>query len=100
VSVRHSVVAGMVTALLLGTGGAPASQAAPKPPSYKTCTALNRVYAHGVGRPNARDKTSGEGVTNFKRSNRLYRSNDGKGEAPPQEYDLDRDDDGIACEKL
>ena len=96
---RRSLIA-VVTALLLGTVGAVASQAAPTPPSYKTCKALNRVYAHGVGRTNARDKTSGERVTNFKRSDRLYRHNDGKGGAPPQEYDLDRDNDGIACEKL
>ena len=39
-------------------------------------------------------------MTNFKRSNRIYAYNDGKGGAPPREYDLDRDNDGIACEKL
>jgi hypothetical protein len=36
-----------------------------------------------------RDKTSGDPVTNFKRSNRLYRLNS----------HLDRDNDKIACEK-
>ena len=50
---------------------------------------LNRVYPHGVGRYGARDHTSGTPVTNFRRSNRLYRQNKG----------LDRDKDGIACEK-
>jgi hypothetical protein len=39
-------------------------------------------------------------VTNFRRSNRLYAANDGKGGAPPQEYGLDRDNDGIVCEKI
>jgi hypothetical protein len=90
----------MVTALLLGGVSAVASQAAAEPKSYKDCKALNRVYPHGVGRVNARDKTSGRRVTNFKRSNRVYAYNDGKGGAPPTEYDLDRDNDGIACEKL
>jgi hypothetical protein len=88
----------MVTALLLGGVSAVESHAAAKP--YKDCKALNRDYPHGVGRENARDRTSGKRVTNFKRSNRLYSRNDGKGGAPPQEYDLDRDNDGIACEKL
>jgi hypothetical protein len=67
---------------------------------YKDCKALNRAYPHGVGRVNARDKTSGKRVTNFERSNRVYSYNDGTGGAPPREYDLDRDKDGIACEKL
>jgi hypothetical protein len=97
---RTRTGAAIVAALAIGAAGVPASQAAPKPPSYETCKALNRVYPHGVGRMGARDKTSGEAVTNFKRSNRLYSRNDGKGVAPPKEYDLDRDHDGIACEKV
>jgi Ni/Co efflux regulator RcnB len=57
---------------------------------YSNCTALNRVYRHGVGRYGARDHTSsGDPVTNFKRSNTLYRQNSR----------LDRDKDGVACEK-
>jgi hypothetical protein len=42
----------------------------------------------------ARDKTSGTPVTSFKRSNALYNTSmrNNKG--------LDRDKDGIACEKL
>jgi hypothetical protein len=39
-------------------------------------------------------------VTNFTRNNKVYRQNDGKGGSPPLEYDLDRDNDGIACEQL
>jgi hypothetical protein len=91
----------MVTALLLGTVGAVGSQAAAKPKSYKNCTALNRVYPHGVGRKNARDKTTTDDrVTNFKRSNTVYAYNDGREPRHPGEHDLDRDNDGIACEKL
>jgi hypothetical protein len=51
---------------------------------------LTASTPHGVGRYGARDHTSGTPVTNFRRSNRLYRQNRG----------LDRDKDGIACEKL
>jgi hypothetical protein len=58
--------------------------------SYRNCKALNARYPHGVGRVGARDHTaSGNPVTNFRRSNLLYRANRG----------LDRDKDGIACEK-
>jgi hypothetical protein len=66
--------------------------------AYKSCKALNKDYAHGVGRRAARDRTSAERVTNFSRNNGLYRANDGS--SPPVEYDLDRDNDGIACEQL
>jgi hypothetical protein len=57
--------------------------------TYRNCTALNRHYPHGVGKPHAHDHTSGTPVTNFKRSKRLYRAN----------KQSDRDGDGIACEK-
>lgn len=62
---------------------------AAKAKTYKNCTALNKAYPHGVGKPGARDKTSGTPVTNFKRSNPLYNANSKS----------DRDKDGIACEK-
>jgi hypothetical protein len=65
---------------------------------YPSCKALNRDYPHGVGRKGARDKTSGTRVTNFTRNNKLYAYNDGAG-TDPREHDLDRDNDGIACEK-
>lgn len=58
--------------------------------SYANCTALNAVYPHGVGRPGAVDHvTSGKPVTTFFVSLSLYTANTG----------LDRDKDGIACEK-
>ncbi len=57
--------------------------------SFSNCSALNRVYSHGVGKPGARDSTSGKRVTNFTRSTKLYNANRSK----------DRDGDGIACEK-
>jgi|CXWJ01.1.fsa_nt_gi hypothetical protein len=56
---------------------------------FKNCTALNKTYKHGVGKPGAKDKTSGKRVTNFKKSAALYNAN----------KHLDRDKDGIACEK-
>jgi hypothetical protein len=56
---------------------------------FANCTAMHRVYPHGVGRRGAHDHTSGTPVTNFFRSNALYSANSGS----------DRDHDGIACEK-
>jgi Excalibur calcium-binding domain len=62
------------------------------PPLYKNCTNLNKKYHHGIGRAKARDHTSGKPVTNFFRSDRLYRI------AMSYNKGLDRDKDGIACE--
>ena len=65
------------------------AEAAARARTFKNCTELNKVYPHGVGLPNAKDKTSGTPVTNFKRSKPLYLAN----------TKSDRDKDGIACEK-
>jgi hypothetical protein len=84
----HAAVA---TALLLGLsiGTTAAADAAVRPKDYANCTALNKVYKHGVGRKYAHDKTSGTPVRNFTRNNKVYRLN----------TESDRDKDGIACEK-
>jgi hypothetical protein len=57
---------------------------------FSNCAALNNVYPHGVARAGARDQTKGEPVTNFTVNNALYAA---------QPKTLDRDKDGIACEK-
>ena len=64
------------------------------PAQWKNCTQVNKRYPHGVGKLGAHDKTSGVPVTTFKRSTRLYRI------AMSCNRGLDRDKDGIACEKL
>jgi hypothetical protein len=76
--------------------GAPTAAAAPAriPAPWKNCKQVNSKYPHGVGRRLARDKTSGTPVTTFRRSNFLYRI------AMRYHPGLDRDKDGIACEKL
>ena len=81
----------VTAAAVLGASQASAavSSTAAASKKYRNCTALNKVYPHGVGRVGARDHTSGTPVTNFKRSNKLYRENKSR----------DRDKDGIACEK-
>lgn len=63
------------------------------PVLYKNCTNVNKKYPHGIGKATARDKTSGTPVTTFKRSNKLYSV------AMSYNKGLDRDKDGIACEK-
>lgn len=70
---------------------APSAEAAPSASKYKNCTALNRAYPNGVGRKGAVDKTKGTRVRNFRVDTKLYNS------LPKT---LDRDRDGIACEKL
>jgi Excalibur calcium-binding domain len=78
-------------------GAAPAAKpdaAAVIPPLYKNCTNFNKKYRHGLGKLRAVDKTSSaEPVANFARSTRLYVK------AMSFNRGLDRDKDGIACEK-
>jgi hypothetical protein len=58
---------------------------------YSNCAALNRVYPQGVGRPGAVDKTSPNRsrVIGFTVNLAVYNRN----------RHLDRDGDGIACER-
>jgi hypothetical protein len=82
----------LVTATITGllVGGGDASSATPaRARTFANCTAMHRVYPHGVGRTNAHDHvTSGKPVTDFKRSDPLYAAN----------TKSDRDHDHIACE--
>ncbi|MCU1678677.1 MAG: calcium-binding protein [Frankiales bacterium] len=87
----------VATAALVVTMAPPASAAIPYK-GYKDCAAMQRVYPHGVGRSGAVDSTSGTRVRNFFVSTRLYLMNDNRVSSAGQ-YDLDRDNDGIACEK-
>ena len=85
------LVAGLTTIAILGAPVVLAStaEAAPKPREYQNCTALNKVYPHGVGMKNARGKTCGTPVRNFAKLPAVYKLN----------TTSDRDRDGIACEK-
>ena len=83
-------------ALLAGLAGNADASASAMPRLYKKCANFNAKYRHGVGRANAHDKVTGdtEPVTNFKRSTAIYKK------AMSYNKGLDRDKDGIACEKL
>jgi Excalibur calcium-binding domain len=96
--VRYAGVLGFVAPvmLFLPPGGAAVdgpTVTARAPLLYRNCTNLNMRYPHGVGRLTARDRTSGTPVTNFRRSTRIYNI------AMSHNRGLDRDKDGIACEK-
>jgi hypothetical protein len=87
---------GLVSAVLIAAAlGLPAQAASGSvhlaAKTYANCTALNKVYHHGVGRSGARDhvKGSSKPVTNFKVSTSVYNAN----------KKSDRDKDGVACEK-
>ncbi len=60
---------------------------------HDNCTKLNQKWPHGVGRRRAVDRTSGTPVRNF------YRNTDAYNLADRHNGTLDRDNDGIACEK-
>lgn len=90
--IRHRIVAATVTAgLLTGFAALPADAKTKPPTVYKNCTALNKAYAHGVGKKGAKDHVTGKSkpVTNFRVDTALYNAN----------KKLDRDKDGVACEK-
>jgi hypothetical protein len=84
-----SVVAALI---LLGASASAASETIHA--RGKNGTVVKKRFPHGVGKLRAHDKTTGTPVTNFRRSTPLnltaMRCNRG----------LDRDKDGIACEKL
>lgn len=64
------------------------------PSRWQSCAHVNAKYRHGVGKLGAHERTtSADPVTNFYRSTRLYRI------AMSYNRGLDRDHDGIACEK-
>jgi hypothetical protein len=93
-----AIVAVGMAAVGLGAGQAPAAtHAAAIPYLWQNCTHVHTKYRHGVGKVGAHDRTTGTPVTTFYRSTRLYNSamsyNSARG------YNLDRDHDGIACEK-
>jgi Excalibur calcium-binding domain len=88
-----AILASATIVLVLGAPFAGAANAR-IPARWKNCTVVNKRYPHGMGRVGARDKTSGEPVTTFRRNNLLYRT------AMRYNRGLDRDKDGIACEKL
>lgn len=75
----------------LGIAAAPVLIGAPAAASsdYANCKALNADYPHGVGKPGAVDSTSKTPVTTFTVDADVYKAN----------RSLDRDGDGIACEK-
>ena len=78
------LVAAAASVVVAGPAGA-----ATVPQHFANCTQLNARYHHGVGLPGARDHTTGRPVTTFSVNKALYTANKG----------LDRDRDGIACEK-
>jgi hypothetical protein len=88
-------VALLTVVLVLGVSTSLAGAASERIPArWKNCTVVNKRYPHGVGKVGAVDRTAGEPVTNFTHNNYLYRL------AMRYNRGLDRDKDGIACEKL
>ena len=70
------------------------SASATIPPPWTNCTTYNHKWPHGVGRIHAHDHTtSGDPVRNFYHSTKIYNI------AMKHNSGLDRDKDGIACEK-
>lgn len=88
-NLSRALVAGVAVSLLAVATPAEAA----KPRWTKNCTELNKKYPHGVGKATAVDSTSGDPVTTFLRSNKLYRT------AMSYNRGLDRDGDKIVCEK-
>lgn len=91
---RPLVITLAVAPLLVAAAATPAEATSTSTTRYRSCKELNRDYPAGVGRKGAVDKSGGRvksnPVRNFRVDNRLY-------DSLPKT--LDRDRDGIACEK-
>jgi hypothetical protein len=81
----------VLAAVLLGAAAAPPAHAAPPPPRYQKCADLQARYPHGVAKPGATDVVRGAAkpATKFVINKPVYLAN----------RHLDRDKDGVACEK-
>jgi hypothetical protein len=95
-AVTAALVAVVAAAIVLGVASAPAATSA-VPYLWQNCTHVHTKYRHGVGKVGAHDRTTGTPVTTFYRSTRLY--NIAMSYNGQRGYNLDRDRDGIACEK-
>jgi excalibur calcium-binding domain-containing protein len=87
---------GLLVAVVVGLVVLAASASAAReaiPARWKNCTVVNKRFPHGLGKLRAHDRTTGTPVTNFRRSTALYLT------AMHYNRGLDRDKDGIACEK-
>jgi hypothetical protein len=82
-----AVPLGLGAALLL----APPAASAAVPREFGKCADLQAIYRHGVAKPGAHDVVRGhtKPVTTFLVDRKLYALN----------QSLDRDRDGVACEK-
>lgn len=95
---RFRRLAGVAAAAMLCTGIATTAAEAAVPKPFKNCTELNKTYKHGVGKKSAKDRiggkyVAGKSVTTFKKSDSIY------AKAMKANKGLDRDKDGVACEK-
>ncbi|HET9655750.1 MAG TPA: excalibur calcium-binding domain-containing protein [Kineosporiaceae bacterium] len=92
---RRRIVAATLIAVCVAAGSSLVADAASAKTvpvmHFKNCTAMHKVYRHGVGRKGAKDKVRGKTkpVTTFYVNTALYNAN----------TRLDADHDGIACEK-
>jgi len=89
---RRPTALALAVLVSLSVGAATASSAdAATVKKYPNCAALNKVYKHGVARKGAKDKVRGstKPVTNFTVNTAVYNAN----------KSMDRDKDGVACEK-
>ena len=87
----RSLVAVAAGAALAGGLLLPTAASAASPGKFPNCASMHRYYPHGIGLPGAHDHVRGHTrpVNDFYVNRRLYDLNRG----------LDRDHDGIACEK-
>jgi len=85
------IVSVLIVSFAMASLAGTADAATPRP--FQNCHQFNAKYPHGVGKVGARDKTTGKPVTNFTRNNYVYLR------AMFFNKRLDRDRDGIACEK-
>ena len=94
------VMVGALAAGFLILPMAAADASVPTATTYTSCASMNSgKYPHGVGKSGATDKTSGKKVTNFTVDTKAYKRYSTSTSQGAYYRDLDRDNDGIACER-
>ncbi len=87
--------AGIVLAATAVAGGATTAQAAPT--VYKNCDAVHRVYSGGIAKKSVtKNRVTSGGKTTYRALKGTVKKDDALYNANKK---LDRDADGIACEK-
>jgi hypothetical protein len=90
-------IAAVTLALTVGGVAGTATSASAAPKAYANCTAVNKVYSGGIAKKSVtKNKVTSGGTTSYRALTGTVKKDDALYNANKK---MDRDADGIACEK-